>query len=431
MSKCANLADRRSAIGRLLPGCAPRNGNFYWHSVRYRLNVRKPRVLQLVLSLAPGGTERLVVEICRQLADRVESTVCCLDEKGKLAAEVEELGIPVVALGRQPGFHPSLARRIAAIIKERHIDVVHCHQYSPYVYGLLASLITRVRLVYTEHGRLTSEPIRKRQLVNPLLALLPGRICAVSAALKGHMVREGFPAHCIRVVHNGIDPGARITAGQRRVVRASLGLPDDAYVAGTAGRLVTVKNVPVMLQAHALLRRSIPSAHLVVVGDGPERAALEQQALALGIAGAVTFTGYRSDVRNVMAALDVYLNSSLYEGVSLTILEAMAGGLPVIASPVGGNPEVVIDRETGYLIPSRPQAIADGLARLAHDERQRRVMGDAARWRVIRHFSIARMVDEYAAAYRGEAHHAAADAPASVPTHADTISVNDATRSAV
>ena len=151
--------------------------------------------MQLVLSLSPGGTERLVIEICRQLANRVESMVCCLDEPGGWAAELEALHVPVVALGRQPGFQPSLAVQIARLIKANDIDVVHCHHYSPYVYGLIAARLANVRLVFTEHGRLSdAAPSRKRRLVNPLLSMLGGRVCAVSADLKRHMVAEGFPA---------------------------------------------------------------------------------------------------------------------------------------------------------------------------------------------------------------------------------------------
>jgi glycosyltransferase involved in cell wall biosynthesis len=388
--------------------------------------------MQLVLSLSPGGTERLVIEICKQLAERIEPMVCCLDERGAWARELESLGIPVVALGRRPGFQPSLARQVARLVTVHGIDVVHCHHYSPYVYGLMASLMTHTKLVFTEHGRLSDGgPSRKRQLVNPLLSLLPGRIFAVSADLKHHMVREGFPARCIRVVYNGVDPGTRPSSSQRAAARKALGVPLDAFVVGTVGRLDPVKNLTVMLQVQQTLRDRVKRACAVIVGDGPERAALAARASELGVADSMIFTGYRSDVRALMPAFDVYLNCSTYEGVSLTILEAMAAALPVVATPVGGNPEVVVDQETGYLISARPRLLAETLAHLAFDARLRRAMGDAGRWRVIRHFSIARMVDEYAAVYLADRSHTVSAAPAAVPAAADAMSVNDATRSAV
>jgi glycosyltransferase involved in cell wall biosynthesis len=388
--------------------------------------------MQLVLSLSPGGTERLVVEMCKRLADRVTPMVCCLDECGSWAAELEPLKIPVVALGRRPGFRPELGMRIARLIDEHRIDVVHCHHYSPYVYGLIASLQTRAKLVFTEHGRVAAgAPSRKRRLVNPLLSRLPGQICAVSADLKRHMVAEGFPARRIRVIYNGIDPGARPAGTERQAAREALGIPRDAFVVGTAGRLDPVKNLTALLQALQVLRDQVKRATAVIVGDGPERAALEATAAALGVSDSVLFTGYRADVRGLMAAFDVYVNCSNYEGVSLTILEAMAAALPVVAAPVGGNPEVVVDRETGYLISAEPRSMAGALARLAFDARLRRTLGDAGRWRVVRQFSMARMLDEYASIYLNERRSTTSDAPITVPTPAETTSVTDAMRSAV
>jgi glycosyltransferase involved in cell wall biosynthesis len=389
--------------------------------------------MQLVLSLSPGGTERLVIEIVRALTHRIDSIVCCLDEPGAWAAELEALHVPVISLSRAPGFQPSLAMRLARLIKERRIDVVHCHHYSPYVYGLLASLLApSVKVVFTEHGKLSDAgPSSKRRLVNPILSRLPGQLCAVSADLKQHMVAEGFPARRLNVLYNGIDPGERPTPAQRHAARVELGLQEDAFVAGTVGRLDPVKNLPLLLRAHALAQAVNPAVRTVIVGDGSERAALEAQAADLGVSESVIFTGYRHDVRFLMAAFDAYVNCSSYEGVSLTILEAMASTLPVVATPVGGNPEVVIDQETGLLVPAKARLLADAIVALAKSPRRRRDMGHAGRWRVIRHFSIARMVDQYANAYLGDRHTDTTPPPMAEPIVADTMSVSDATRSIV
>jgi L-malate glycosyltransferase len=388
--------------------------------------------MQLVLSLSPGGTERLVIEIVRSLAQRIDSIVCCLDEPGAWAGELITIGVPIITLGRTPGFHPSLAIRLGRVLKEHRIDVVHCHHYSPYVYGLLAAVLhPRVQLVFTEHGRLSdAAPSRKRRLVNPVLAQWPGTVCAVSADLKTHMVAEGFPARRVRVTYNGIDPGHRPTAPQRSAARSALGLPADAFIVGTVGRLDPVKNLPLLLETHASLIRQQPHVRTVIVGDGPERRALESQAVTLGVGDTVSFAGYRQDVRSLMAAFDLYVNCSAYEGVSLTILEAMASALPVVATPVGGNPEVVIDHETGLLVSSRAPLLADAIRGLMSAGERRRAMGDAGRFRVKRHFSITRMVDEYAACYLGKAASVPV-APPNVPIAADTMSVTDATRSSV
>jgi L-malate glycosyltransferase len=389
--------------------------------------------MQLVLSLSPGGTERLVIDIVRGLSTRIDSIVCCLDEPGAWASELTAWQVPVVSLGRTPGFHPGLAVRLARILKDRDVDVLHCHHYSPYVYGLLASILKpNVQLVFTEHGKLSDAgPSLKRRLVNPILSLRPGQLYAVSADLKQHMVAEGFPARRLSVLYNGIDPGERPTALHRHAARIALGLPEDAFIVGTAGRLDPVKNLQLLLQAQALLLSRHANARVVIIGDGAERAALEAKAAELGISGSVCLPGYRQEVRFLMSAFDVYVNCSTYEGVSLTILEAMASTLPVVATPVGGNPEVVVDQNTGVLVQGRARVLADAISSLAIDPRRRRVMGDAGRRRVTRHFSIARMVEQYANAYLGERQADTAMAPAVAPIAAETMSVSDPTRSIV
>jgi glycosyltransferase involved in cell wall biosynthesis len=361
----------------------------------------KPRVMQLVLSLSPGGTERLVIELCRRLAADVDTVVACLDEPGEWAAEVTRLNIPVIALDRKPGFHPALSVRLGEVIKAQRINVIHCHHYSPFVYGLLAAVLhPTARLVFTEHGRLHGVGVSsKRRLVNPLLARWPSTICAVSGALKQHMVDEGFPERSIQVVYNGIELGVRAQPAERAAMRATMGLGNEAFVVGSVGRLDPVKNLGALVDAMRVLKERYPVAKAVIVGDGPDRQALVERAAAVGLEADIIFTGYRSDVRAVMAAFDLYVNCSTYEGVSLTILEAMASALPVVASAVGGNPEVVIENETGLLIRPQAEAIAIAVSALIEHPARRQTMGNAARWRVKRHFTIERMVSDYAAAY--------------------------------
>jgi glycosyltransferase involved in cell wall biosynthesis len=338
----------------------------------------------------------------------------------------------VFALGRRPGFQPSLSLRIARLIKAHNVEVVHCHHYSPYVYGLLASLIAPVRLVFTEHGSLShGVPSPKRQWVNPWLTRRPGHLCTVSGVLRQNLIAEGFPASRLTVVHNGIEPGVRPTLAQRQTAREALGLPADAFVVGTCARLVPVKNLQTLLAAHASVALRYPTLRTTIIGDGPERDALEASAAALGIRDSVTFAGYRSDVRSLMPAFDVYANTSRYEGVSLTILEAMAAELPVVATRKGGNPEVVVDGETGFLVGDGPARVADAIQHLAADPLRRSAMGNAGRRRLEHHFSLSRMVEQYAAAYRGLPPATNIDAPSVAPATAEAMSVSDATRSTV
>lgn len=359
------------------------------------------RVLHVALSLDVGGTERLVIEMARRLEPRF-TAVCCLDTPGAWATELTDRGIPVVALHRKRGFRPSLGSQLAAVAERFGATVLHCHHYSPFVYGRLAALrSSNLQVVFTEHGRLSdAPPSAKRMLANQVLGRLPGAFYAVSEDLRTHMVAEGFPSHRVHVIYNGIEPGAAPTHADRDAARRRLMIMDSAYVVGAAGRLERVKDLSTLLRAFAILRSRVPHAMLVLVGGGAERMPLEQQVVSLGLQGAVRFTGHRDDVRGLLAGFDVFVNSSISEGVSLTILEGMASRLPVVATRVGGTPEVVDDGATGLLVPARsPEALANAVDQLAADPVRAAAMGAAGRTRVEARFSIDRMVDQYARVY--------------------------------
>jgi len=363
----------------------------------------RPHVMQVVLSLVPGGTEGLVVEICRRVAAEFAVTVCCLDDEGPWADRVRALGIDVVALNRAPGFRPEIGRRIAQLADERGVDVLHCHQYSPFVYGWLAARWQRrLKIVYTEHGRLSDAPPSwKRRAVNPILSRFDGSAIAVSHDLRDYMIESWFARERVGVIHNGIDPGLPPTPADRARARHALGVDEGRLVVATVARLDPVKDLLSLLDGFAIVRRYVPDARLVIVGDGPEREALERRAAQPDLAGAVCMTGFRSDVRVLLPGADVYVSSSISEGVSITILEAMAAGVPVVATAVGGTPEVLALETGGRLVPVRsPQRLARAVIALAEDPGRRAAIGAEGRRRVETAFTLDRMVGEYARLYR-------------------------------
>ncbi len=328
--------------------------------------------------------------------------VCCLDEPGEWASELTERGIPVVPLRRSPGFHPSLGGRVARLAAQYEAGVIHCHHYSPFVYGRIACLSNRrPGLLYTEHGRLSdAPPVLKRKVANAWLSRFPGPVFAVSAALKHHMVAEGFSAARVGVIHNGIDPGCQPAAADRVRARQALGVGEDVFLVGSVARLDPVKDLKTLIAAFGHLRARSGQSALVIVGDGEERAALEASARDLGVAASVHIVGYRSDIRQLLPAFDVYVNCSVSEGISLTILEAMAAALPVVATRVGGTPEVVVDGETGLLVePRSPEALAVAIDELARNRDRSAALGAAGRARVLQFFTIDRMVADYAREY--------------------------------
>jgi L-malate glycosyltransferase len=363
------------------------------------------RVLHVALSLNPGGAERLVIELCRRLAGEVQSAVCCLDDKGCWANELEREGVQVVPLGRHPGFRPMLAREIAHLAARFGADVLHCHEYSPFVYGTLSQVLRpSVRVISTEHGRLDDRPATiKRRIGTRMLNWLPSTVVAVSRSLRTRLVAEGFPASRVRVVLNGIDPGPPPAPELRRQARARLGLHEEELVIGAVGRLAAVKDFSALIAAFGLLRSLPRRARLVIVGDGPERAALAAQARAANVSRTVLFTGHQRDTPALMPAFDIFVNSSIYEGVSLTVLEAMAASVPVLATAVGGTPEILQDGVNGRLIPSRSfREMASAIAALARDPELCRRLGAAGRSRVLQSFHIDRMVRTYAGLYASQ-----------------------------
>jgi len=358
------------------------------------------RVLQVVLSLNPGGTERLVHDLVTRLPD-VPTALCCLDEPGAWSEGLQERGVAVTALRRSPGFNPGLGRLVADAAREHRANVIHAHQYTPFVYAALARLWSpRIRVVFTEHGRLSdAPPSPKRRLANRLLRWAPAATCAVSQDLKQFMVAEGFPARDVQVVYNGIEVGRAASVSERLAVRRELGVSDDALVVATVARFDPVKDLGSLLRAVATLSGERPVTALLI-GDGPERPHLESLATELGVNNAVRFLGHRNDARRWLAGCDAYVNCSTSEGVSLTILEAMAAALPVVVTRVGGTPEVVVDG-CGLLVPARdPAALAGALRRIGQDAPLARALGAAARRRVETHFTIERMVGDYARLYR-------------------------------
>ncbi|MFN7978435.1 MAG: glycosyltransferase [Vicinamibacterales bacterium] len=360
-----------------------------------------PTVLQVVLRLDPGGTERLVIEIVRRLRTRIPMAVCCLDAPGAWADRVAADGVPLHVLRRPPGFHPALARELAGVVRRTGARVLHCHHYTPFVYGRLASwLVPGARAIYTEHGRLSdSPPSRKRQLANRVLMAGAHHLFAVSHDLRSHLLREGVPER-MQVIWNGIDPGPVPDVAARDAARLALGAAPEDCVVATVARLDPVKDLRLLVRAVARAARQAPRLKLVLLGDGPERAAIEAAVVREGVGDRVRLLGHRDDARALLPGVDIFANTSTSEGISLTLLEAMAAQLPIVATRVGGTPEVVLDHETGRLVPARDaDAVGEAIAGLASDVDRRRTFGRAGRARLLAHFTIDEMVRRYEQVY--------------------------------
>jgi len=356
-------------------------------------------VAQVVLNLDVGGLERVVIDLVNHLdRARFQPVVFCLGDGGVLQDRVRDAGCPVHAFNKGPGVSASLPLRMQAAIRDAAVDVVHCHNVPALLYGAVASrLAGKGSVVYTPHG--------VESATNPQVAWyrrlgLIERIVAVSEDARSLSISaSGFAPGATETVPNGIDVDA-YAAADAAGVRASLGIDVGIPVIGIVARLAPEKDHKLLLEAMATLRRSIDPVVLLVIGGGELRVELEARAAELALDGCVRFLGMRSDVSELLAALDVFVLSSRTEGMSVTLLEAMAAARPIVATDVGGNAEVVRDGDTGLIVPpGDATALAKALASILRDPGAARRMGERGRERVVADFSVKVMAKRYEDVY--------------------------------
>lgn len=358
----------------------------------------------VVGSLNPGGTERLAVDMALALADEFDVSMVCLDEPGVWAVRLRETGIPVHCLWRQPGLDPAMPLQLARYFRDRGVRIVHAHQCTAWFYAALSRLLHPApRLLFEEHGRFYPEvENRKRALVNRwLVRKLTHRCVAVSEDIRERLQRyEGLDADEIQVIYNGVKPEPGLTPDERAVARSQFGFGPDDFVVGTVGRFDPIKNLPMLVDSLALAGRELPGIRGLLVGDGPVAGEIRSHIEKSGLGDRVVVPGFRSDARRLVQCMDLFALSSFSEGTSMALLEAMAAGVPVAVTAVGGNPEIVLDGETGWIVPSGSvESLTAAILDAARDGAKRRRLGAAGRERFEAHFAFDRMIEAYRRRY--------------------------------
>lgn len=360
------------------------------------------RICTLITELRIGGAQNVLYDTVTGLpSDHYRHLVVCLFGADQTAERLRAAGFQVVDLHMRSKLDVGVVWRLGRVLRDFDPHLLHSHMFHANLLARIVGRLTGVpRIVCTEHTMGQEGSVRR--LLNRLTAPLADRITAVSEQV-GTFAREGIgiPSDQVVVIPNGIDIDRCRSALSPDQARAKLGLPPDQPVVGTVGTLRPVKGTDVLLRAFARLQESGPEAHLLVVGDGPEWDTLQALADELGIRDAITFTGNRSDIADLLAAMDLFVLSSHWEGLPIAALEAMAAGLPVVATAVGGTPGVVLDGKTGLLVPpSDPPALAGALQQLLSDPQQARTMGQAGRRRVEEQYTQQRMVERMEALYQ-------------------------------
>lgn len=346
----------------------------------------------------------LAARLARNLQDRFRFVFACLDELGSLGSELRDEGFTVEVLNRRSGIDLRCVQRLGRFARDERADLIHAHQYTPFFYCRApGSFVRRPPVLFNEHGRFHPDlPSRKRMIFNRLFLRGIDRVVAVGEAVKQALIaNEGIPASRIEVVYNGVNI-ANFSGDEqtRRRVRKELEIDGEVPVIIQVARLDYLKDHCTAIRAFEAVTREVPECRLLLVGEGPERPMIEAEITKRGLEKQVRLLGLRTDVRQLLSAADLFLLTSISEGIPVTFIEAMACHLPIVSTDVGGVKEVVEDGKTGLLAAaSDDQKLADSIIRLVRDPSLRRSMGDCGRARAEQIFSEQEMHERYAALY--------------------------------
>jgi glycosyltransferase involved in cell wall biosynthesis len=359
------------------------------------------RILQIIPTLDRAGAEKQLCLLARGLPrDEFDVHVCALTHGGPLAADLREAGIPLTIIGKRWKLDPQAFWRLKQHVAALRPDLIHTWMFAANMYGFAAARACGVKNVVI--GQRCVDPWKSRlQLaLDRQLAKRCRGVVVNSEGVRDFYVRHGAPAEQVRVIPNGVAmPSPPSTT--RRQLLAELGLPEQSRIIGLVGRLWAQKRIKDAIWAADLLKVIRGDVHLLIIGDGPQRDRLRRFRDQVCISGKVHFLGQRGDVPRLLPHFDVLWSTSGYEGQSNAILEAMASGVPVVATDIPGTRELVVPDVTGYLVPVGDRAgFARRTERLLNDTALAGRFSAAARQRMENEFSVEKMVERHATLYR-------------------------------
>ncbi|BBM84811.1 GT4 family glycosyltransferase PelF [Candidatus Uabimicrobium amorphum] len=360
-------------------------------------------ILQIVHSMPVAGTEKLVYDMMPLFEKKFSFSVLCLDELGILGEELHHQQKQIFCVHRQPGIDISVPRKIARICRQNKIDIIHCHQYTPYFYGCLSRIFfSSPKLIFTEHGRHYPDIVStKRQCANQFLNLLTNTIVGVSQfPVESLVKKEKLPQKKMQVIYNGIDISRLNTRRPKKEMLHELGIAQEDKIVGFVGRIHPIKDPLMLLRAFCKVHKKCPQAKLIFVGDGEMMKECQEFVSQNNLEERAMFLGLRRDVLDIMQVFDVLVLSSLSEATSITLLEAMASGVAAACTRVGGNPEIVDDGTTGLLSErGNHHELAQNILRILTEANLKEKMGKSARKKVAELFTMEKMVANYSELY--------------------------------
>ena len=366
------------------------------------MSTPRPRVVYLAHTLAVGGAEEMVLNLVRYLPDEFARAVVCIDQPGPIGEEVRNTGVPFHALGLRPGLRrPADVLRLQSFLHHSEPTIVHTFLLTASLYGRFAALLARVPIVIGTEVNIYQRKRATHRLAERWLMQHTDAVVASAESVRDFYVEQihADPDRVV-VIYNAVDWSQLDATMPRDQFRRQFGIPEGAPAAGIIARLTEQKAHRVLIEAIAS-RPQLASLHLLLIGDGELRRSLEQQAERLGLASRVHFAGARRDLGNVLAAIDLFVMPSLWEGLPLSLVLAMGAGLPVVASRVAGIPEVVHHEQSGVLVtPGDAGELADALVRVITNAAFGAALGRAAKSFVVPRFGVDGYIASMTALYR-------------------------------
>lgn len=363
------------------------------------------KILYLIDSLTEGAG-RVVYDLARSLdKGRFEVMVATIYSGGELAEQLKKHKIRVVSLNKKSGKDLSIIFRLQRLMKKENIRIIHCHNSDAYEYGVIAAWLAGVRKIYaTMHGKSVKRTLFKKareRFVNRFISLFLRRYIVVSDDLGRYAAKNWcFNRKKIRTIYNGIDTDVYKNKKKDLKLLSKLKLKKNDNILSIVAGLRKVKNHAILIRAMQIVKKTHPDTRLLVIGEGYEREALEDFTRRLDLQKEVMFLGYRDDIIGLFSLTDINILSSFSECLSITLLESMACETPSVVTRVGGNPEVVEDKEDGFLIQSDDHIeLAEKILFLLDNKKARGSVAKSAREKVVNKFSIDRMIKEHEQLY--------------------------------
>ena len=367
---------------------------------KYDLTHNKPLIVHIIDRLPPDGAERLLADVLKNRSDNFEFIVLCLIEGGLLVNEIEEMGVPVVVLGRSGRYDISLLIRLVSWLRNHKPLVVHTHLFTADSWGRLAAFISRVPGIFSTVHSVNSWKSLIHKFVDRIFSLFTTQIIACSDKVAEVLKNaDGIPSNRVVSIANGVSLD-RISSIHPVDLQSDFGIDPNTMTLIIVGRLHEAKGHTDLLPVFSRLIQQKLNLHLLVVGEGELESQIRRQISEMGIENHVTLTGFRSDVLSLIAACDVVVMPSRWEGLPMALLEAMALEKPVVATSVGGIPNVIRDGENGLLVSAGNMTmLEEKLNLILHDKVLYKRVSEHAKSTILDHYSAKTVSNRYEELY--------------------------------